>query len=444
MEGPLDYYWYYITRAAKHLDIRLSSEVKTKNGYLLEAGLHLTPSVCKRLSVSLSVESIETVLYVSPDQDDGSLLQDLMHVRDKFDAFETLFDPKLHNYYLNLALKQAEEQTSLAFRLYILKCCLPVEYERTLFCVLWAILDSEILKRSSEKFVDLALVCLSHDLGLLEVNPEFAKDDHDPRTNAKDKGGYYDHTRYGERFVARCAGGKISSTVKNGVLQHHESIDGTGYPKGLSGVFLNEYGQMVHLYDTLFSIYQKYYKPIGKSLSDLKPIIEINAVTHFGACANRVIELLSKLPKNSSVFFNPEDYEGISRKVGSMEVYVEKSIGIIQKFTENVGFRHDNKQLFILQNSFIHIALSYHKMSDQLKMTVEREEKEGDKTRRESSKLLEESFLSLREIIFHIKELHLRLSIYLKGISEDVPTYEYCCDAIKELETLHAGRISSS
>jgi hypothetical protein len=379
------------------------------------------------------VESIEKVIYIeSPLDTDRCLFETKMFLQG-FDTFESLFDPLRHNYFLKVGAEVVAKRPALAFRLSILKACLPSEFERSLFCFWWAIFDSELLQRDDEAFSDLILVCLSHDVGLLDVNPEFAKDDHDPRANVKAQDGYFDHTQFGARFLERSEE-NLSEAAKNGVLQHHESIDGTGYPNGLSGIFLNEYGQMVHMFDTLYSIFQKFYKPIGKSLSDLQPLIEINAVTHFGACASRVLELLARMPPSSSVFFKPKDYGNIVQRVETMSSYVEQSIGVIQEFTENVGFRHDSKQLFILQNSFIHIALSYHKMNDQLKKAIAHEKAIGDETHKVSSKPLEQNFLSLREIIFHINELHRRLQSYLVDVPAESQVFAFCSQTIHQLD----------
>lgn len=90
-----------------------------------------------------------------------------------------------------------------------------------------SILTALKLNLSHEEVCDIGVGGLLHDLGLKYVNTNFVDRDYEDFT-AEDVFEYKKHTLYGfssveeEKWMATCS--------KRIVLQHHERLDGTGYP----------------------------------------------------------------------------------------------------------------------------------------------------------------------------------------------------------------------
>ena len=404
-------YWEYIRQALKSsLSILSSVEIDDETGGVLARGTKLTPSNIHAFSRAIPDQEIEVYINFEAPLTSKNVCADMLAFGKANPTLNDLFDESVHDYWIRSGLSVIDNNPCVAFRLKLFKECLSHEYARTLFCLWLVVFESEDAKRTLEDFELLFLSALTHDLGLLNVEPKFTSESHDPRSSKNDDRGYYAHVNYGAEFVARNFRAK-ESVVKS-IRQHHENMDGTGYPQGLTGKMLGEYGQHIHLYDTLYSIYSKNYAPLNKTLADLVPIIEINAVTHFGQSAVRVIDLLKRAPRSTSVFFTQDEYSVIFEKTESMGIYIERSIEIIKAFTATVGFRHEDKTLFMLQNSFIHIALAYYKLRIMYKqaMLSDAISEHGEYER--LSKVLEDNFFSLREIIFHINKFLYRLRIY--------------------------------
>jgi len=404
------HYWQHLIEASHALDLCLNKDLASPNGGLAQ-GTRLDGQSIVQLATVVEPEWVERYVDASPSYSGTLFKVDFLQFINSISDLDTLFNPSEHNHYLNIAEAIISSRKHLAFRLNILKHSLPHEFRRTLFCVAWAIFDSAELNRTDDQLRSLFLVCFYHDIGLVDINRNAAISEHDHRSE-KGEDDYYHHAELSVKFLKRYED-SIADEVSHGIQQHHERMDGTGYPKGLAGVHLNEYGQLVHLFDSLYSVFFQFLKPLDKSIVDLKTIIKINAVTHYGAAANRVLSILETLPSNDAVFFLPSEYDKVAADVNVMSSYLDKSIEIIQRFTSKVGFRHDNRQLFVLQNSFIHIALSHFKMQDQLQSAIKREKSNSDAEHRESTKLLEESYIVLREMVFHVKEFGGRLSTYL-------------------------------
>jgi HD-GYP domain-containing protein (c-di-GMP phosphodiesterase class II) len=127
--------------------------------------------------------------------------------------------------------------------------------------VLGVVLGKSIRLNFSE-LKDLAIGLLLHDLGNVTIPESILKK---PTKLTDEEFKYvYEHPRSGFELLRHCDG--ISATSKIVALQHHERLNGTGYPKGLKGPDIHQNSQIcaiVDAYDALTSDrnYRKRYLP---------------------------------------------------------------------------------------------------------------------------------------------------------------------------------------
>ena len=305
-------YWQYLVEASVSLQICCRGVVESGLGKRCPGGEIADAAFLESCSQNNSADEIESLFYLPSADGTEGFLHDLLEVLEAIPTLGQIYSSANHKHFLNIALASLDDHPEISFRLAILKVCLPFEYERTLFCIWLAIFESEHSAREDSKFIEFFLCAVCHDLGLLDVNPRFTRQGHDPRSSKDDSQGYYTHVDHSAQFLSRLT--DVSSKVIKSIRQHHENMDGTGYPLGKSGNQLAEYGQFIHLFDTLFSIYSKNYKPLKKSLADLVPIIEINAITHFGQGAIRLVEILKQAPRSEDVFFSKAEFQKIQKR----------------------------------------------------------------------------------------------------------------------------------
>lgn len=86
------------------------------------------------------------------------------------------------------------------------------------------------LDLSAEAIMQLGMGCVFHDIGLVQI-PARIRNKTEAMT-APEKALFEDHCMLGER-IARAAG--LSPSAVEIVMQHHELVDGSGYPKKLLG-----------------------------------------------------------------------------------------------------------------------------------------------------------------------------------------------------------------
>lgn len=92
---------------------------------------------------------------------------------------------------------------------------------------------------------ELGIGALLHDIGMLELSEDLIKKngEYTPEELEKVK----QHTVLGYEFLKTQDG--ISTLTAHVALQHHERLDGSGYPRGLRGKEIHEYAQIVGMCD---------------------------------------------------------------------------------------------------------------------------------------------------------------------------------------------------
>ena len=106
---------------------------------------------------------------------------------------------------------------------------------------------------SDEKIFDLAITGLLHDIGKLQVPDEIIN------KPGKLTDGEYEivkkHSRNGYDMLAQT--GKFNDDILLGILQHHEKVDGRGYPQNLKGDEIHEYAKIVSICDVYHALISK-------------------------------------------------------------------------------------------------------------------------------------------------------------------------------------------
>ncbi len=106
------------------------------------------------------------------------------------------------------------------------------------------------LEYSESQLLNLCVSSLLHDLGLLKIPEEIIKK---PGKLTKDEFAQVKkHCAYGLDLLANIS--DIPESIKEVVYQHHERIDGSGYPEGKRGLEISEFAKiiaMIEVYEAM-------------------------------------------------------------------------------------------------------------------------------------------------------------------------------------------------
>ena len=124
-------------------------------------------------------------------------------------------------------------------------------------CIISTLIAKE-MGLAREKVKDLTTGALLHDLGMVCVDPRILSQ---PRKLTEDEmATVREHTNYGFQLLR--SERNLSILVAHTAYQHHERMDGSGYPKGLVGEDIHLFGRIVAVadsYETMTSgrVYRK-------------------------------------------------------------------------------------------------------------------------------------------------------------------------------------------
>ncbi len=131
-------------------------------------------------------------------------------------------------------------------------------YNHSVNVAILSILLAQKLDFPAEAIMQLGMGCVFHDIGLVQI-PARVRNKMDALT-AAEKALYEDHCILGERIV-RDAG--LSPAAIEIVMQHHELVDGSGYPRKLHGTQSSRLARLV----AIIEIYEHFCNSPNPALS---------------------------------------------------------------------------------------------------------------------------------------------------------------------------------
>ncbi len=96
-----------------------------------------------------------------------------------------------------------------------------------------------------QQLAELGLVSFLHDLGLVK---HIALVNNPARINREERNKIHNHPEEGEDIL-RSISQDLPTLVYEALLQHHERIDGSGYPAGLRTEMIHQYAKIIGLVD---------------------------------------------------------------------------------------------------------------------------------------------------------------------------------------------------
>lgn len=118
-------------------------------------------------------------------------------------------------------------------------------FRQSVDCALYALMMAKRMNMAALMKNNLLLGALFHDIGMLKVPAEILRKE-SPLTD-EDKKKIKEHTVYGFTCLREA---KFTPIIASAALQHHERIDGSGYPQGKKSAEITNIGKIVGILDT--------------------------------------------------------------------------------------------------------------------------------------------------------------------------------------------------
>lgn len=142
----------------------------------------------------------------------------------------------------------------LAFKLTVMREQHPALFEHSVRVMLVAVYLGIKTGWSDRECVHLATAALLHDIGVLHMDPVW----HDPKNKVMGAG----RKQLNEHPITAAqvihAQDLYPRSVEQAVLEHHECMDGSGYPRGLRGEEISPMGQILLVAEVVAAFFEKY------------------------------------------------------------------------------------------------------------------------------------------------------------------------------------------
>ncbi|MFP3982923.1 MAG: HD-GYP domain-containing protein [Desulfurivibrionaceae bacterium] len=144
------------------------------------------------------------------------------------------------------------------------------------------------LNLPEDELQSLELGCLIHDIGKIAIPDDILLKP--GNFDLRDKDIMQHHPMIGAKLVARHL---QDDRITNIILQHHERLDGSGYPAGLKGKDIGLFPRIVMVADTYEALVSQ--RPYKKSLSSEEALKIIRKQAAEGKYDQKIVDILARI-----------------------------------------------------------------------------------------------------------------------------------------------------
>ena len=303
------------------------------------------------------------------------------------------------------------QDTLVAQKLTVLSLQFPKLFAQSVFCGVFAARMIADNNADPDLIIDAFIAGALHDIGMLHLNPDFVLSQRS--LNAEEWKVLQSHPLIGAAFAKSVP--CLSDDVVKGIAQHHETIDGTGYPAGKIAQQIHPIALTLQMLDSVWAIYTKQFKILERSLGDILPLIQMNSNYRHNNYARALVVLFKKIPPTTHCL-TPDTLVGdLVDFVLDQDKYITTFSEITAKISKTIGFRHGDKKLLGLQNTLIYIHVSLQQSGIINPAYMRWLEVVKAENLQHAYREVEDVNLMLAEILFHIKRFKVHLALIQKA-----------------------------
>ncbi len=271
-----DHYLRAVTELGDTRKIVASRDIYSQNGVkLVESGIHITSALYERLVKHKMLATLDTVLSIENMLDSKAILQDVLDLIQTNDKLKRMADTfgNDYNFYRRIIL-DIQLPAPLAFKLTVAREKYRRIYQRSLLLLIISIYLARCNKMDSQEVGWVATAALLQDLGMLHIDPRLLEPSH--LMSIVEKRHLYTHPL--TAYLLLCEFPELGSRIAEAVLEHHERMDGSGYPRGLHGNKISRYAQILAVAELAAKLFDSDHSRI--TWKHLDVILKLNSKRH--------------------------------------------------------------------------------------------------------------------------------------------------------------------
>ncbi|ADE12387.1 HD-GYP domain-containing protein [Sideroxydans lithotrophicus] len=252
-------------RIVANRDIHSTSGMK-----LISAGMKIDSSLYDRLLQHKLVPPLDDSLSTEDTVTGASLAGKAMQMMKEDKQLESIQSTRQDGLTLPHIFKKVTLHPAIAFKLTVMRETNSELYQHSIYVALVGSYIGVKLQLHQNQLRELATATLLHDIGMLHLDPAILARDY--KMSESERRHLYVHTVTGAMILK--AYPEYTQKVVDAVLQHHEHLDGSGYPRGLKNKEISLLGQITAIAEIVAS--QNTGSIAGYGGSKLETILKLN------------------------------------------------------------------------------------------------------------------------------------------------------------------------
>jgi len=237
-----EHYLRAVTQMGDTRKIVSNQDIYSKNGIMLVAsGVAITSKLYERLVNHVLLKPLEMSLSADEVVDPEVILGDVQDLIRKNDKLKKMVDILDKGFHLSQTISSIQIPATLAFKLTVAREKYPHIYQRSLSILVMGVYLARCDGMNLNEERNVATAALFHDIGLLHINPSLLDPAH--VMSSEERRHLYAHPLMAYLLLREFP--ELPGCISDAVLEHHERMDGRGYPRGLRGGKISRLGQIL-------------------------------------------------------------------------------------------------------------------------------------------------------------------------------------------------------
>lgn len=244
MERYDEHYVRSVTALGDQRPVVTSQAIFTRKGIkLVDKGVRVNSALYDRLVQHKLMPQLDQCLEVEDGVTQASLREQAKRMLETEPCFQRLAGALPGVERLLRAFYATPLNPPLAFKLTVAREQRPELFEHSLKMALVALYLGIKSRLTDQELAGLAAAAMFHDLGILHVTPELLQ----PGRRLLDAERSHLYAHPVTTYVILQEYSQYHPEISTPVLEHHERLDGSGYPRGLKGDEISFHGQILML-----------------------------------------------------------------------------------------------------------------------------------------------------------------------------------------------------
>jgi len=257
-----EHYISSVTALGDTHEVVTSQAVFTRNGIkLVDVGARINSAFREKLVQHKLLPPIDQCLTVAGGVTQASLRERAREILDAEPRFQLIRSAlpgveRLLNAFYAMPLSPP-----LAFKLTVAREQRPAVYEHSVQMTLIALFLAIKSRMSDRDLATVAAAGMLHDIGDLHIDLELLRPGR--RLDAAEMRHVYAHPMTAYLILQEYP--PFHPEISTAVFEHHERLDGSGYPRGLKGEEIGPIGQILMLAEAVTTLFEKSWRTHGAS-----------------------------------------------------------------------------------------------------------------------------------------------------------------------------------